>query len=157
MKKKNPDTKWLLLLVGLFMPEDPIFHKSYKWSRPKVVEDSDEYLSNDDDVYTNLTQLDDKVIRKTNRIAIPKEKKIKKQLKAIRARKERDAEREEELLALAAEEISDSDDDLELSELSDEQPREQVIQHVEHDAESDFNLADDSPVPKKKRVKKKSR
>ena len=42
MKKKHPDTQWLLLLVGFFMPEDEIFHKSYRWSRPKVVEDSDD-------------------------------------------------------------------------------------------------------------------
>ena len=75
-------------------------------------------------------------------------------MKSIRARKQRDAEREEELLALAAEQISDSDDDLELSELSDEQPHEQIIQQVEHGSESDFNVADASPVPKRKRIKK---
>lgn len=63
------------------------------------MEDSDDYLSNDDGVYDDLHQLDDKVIRKTNRLVTPKEKKIKKQLKAVRARRERDEAREEALLA----------------------------------------------------------
>ena len=63
------------------------------------MEDSDDYLSNDDGVYDDLHQLDDKVIRKTNRLVTPKEKKkIKKQLKAVRARRERDEAREEALL-----------------------------------------------------------
>ena len=42
------------------------------------MEDSDDYLSNDDGVYDDLHQLDDKVIRKTNRLVTPKEKRIKK-------------------------------------------------------------------------------
>ena len=82
------------------------------------MEDSDDYLSNDDGVYDDLHQLDDKVIRKTNRLVTPKEKRIKKQLKAVRARRERDEAREEALLAKQLQEISDSDDELQLSELS---------------------------------------
>ena len=35
MKKREPDTGWLLLFVGIFMPHDEIFKKSYKWQRPK--------------------------------------------------------------------------------------------------------------------------
>lgn len=35
MKKREPDTGWLLLFVGIFMPHDEIFSKSYKWQRPK--------------------------------------------------------------------------------------------------------------------------
>lgn len=31
MKKRLPDTKWLLLLCGMFIPHDEIFQKSYKW------------------------------------------------------------------------------------------------------------------------------
>lgn len=35
MKKREPDTEWLLVLVGMFLPHDEIFNKSYKWQRPK--------------------------------------------------------------------------------------------------------------------------
>ena len=35
MKKREPDTKWLLVLVGMWMPNDEIFTKSFKWQRPK--------------------------------------------------------------------------------------------------------------------------
>ena len=35
MKKREPDTEWLLVLVGMFLPNDEIFNKSYKWQRPK--------------------------------------------------------------------------------------------------------------------------
>ena len=123
MKKYEPDTKWLLVFVGMWMPNDEIFKKSYKWQRPKQVEESDddEYLSNDDGFYSNLPQLDDKTIKKTNRLAQPKHARVKKQLKALRARQERDRERAE-ALQMAIEEVdSDSDDDLELSELSAEE------------------------------------
>jgi hypothetical protein len=51
MKKRLPDTKWLLILIGTLMPADPIFHKSFKWIRPKLVEEEDDYLSNDDGFY----------------------------------------------------------------------------------------------------------
>ena len=35
MKKREPDTEWLLKLVGMWMPNDEIFSRSYKWQRPK--------------------------------------------------------------------------------------------------------------------------
>ena len=31
MKKYEPDTEWLLVFVGMWMPNDEIFKKSYKW------------------------------------------------------------------------------------------------------------------------------
>ena len=118
MKKREPDTGWLLVLVGMWMPNDEIFSWSYKWQRPKQVEESDddEYLSNDDGFYSNLPQLDDKTIKKTNRLSQPKHARVKKQLKALRARQERDRKRAD-ALEIAIDEIdSDSDDELELSE-----------------------------------------
>ena len=49
MHKNPPNTGWLLKLVGMWIPEDEIFKKSYKYVRPKLVEDEeDEYLSNED-------------------------------------------------------------------------------------------------------------
>ena len=123
MKKREPDTGWLLLFVGIFMPHDEIFSKSYKWQRPKQVEESDEdeYFSNDDGFFSNLPQLDDKTIKKTNRLAQPKHARVKKQLKALRARQERDRKKAD-ALEMAIEQIdTDSDDELELSELSAEE------------------------------------
>ena len=54
VKKKNPDTEWLLLLMGLFMSDDEIFYKSYKWVKPKQDEEDEAYLSNDDNFFSGL-------------------------------------------------------------------------------------------------------
>ena len=56
IKKKQPDTEWLLLLVGIFMPEDEIFRKSFKWVKPKreQEEEGEDMLSNDDGFYDDL-------------------------------------------------------------------------------------------------------
>ena len=79
MKKTPPDTRWLIKWVGYFMPEDEIFKKSYKYVRPKkVVEVEEEYFSNDDGLFDDLPPLDDKVIKKTNRLRMTKEAKVKR-------------------------------------------------------------------------------
>ena len=49
MQKNPPNTEWIIKLVAMWMPEDEIFKKSYKYVRPKTVEEEeDEYLSNED-------------------------------------------------------------------------------------------------------------
>ena len=91
MRKQPPNTEWILKWVACWMPDDPIFHKSYKYVRPKpeTVEE-DEYFSNDDGFYSDLPVLDDKVIKKTNRMRQSKEQNIKKKIAACKARQERD-------------------------------------------------------------------
>lgn len=162
MKKREPDTEWLLVLVGMLYPGDEIFTKSYKWKKPKPVVESDDedYLSNEDGFYDNLPQLDDKTIKKTNRMAISKRARIKKQLKAVKARQERDRERANELALAYEQNETDSDDELELSgfdeneqvpvESQQQQFHDAIERQVpEHGSDSDFNLAE-SPSPKKK-------
>ena len=114
MRKNPPNTEWILKWVACWMPDDPIFHKSYKYVRPKpeTVEE-DEYFSNDDGFYSDLPVLDDKVIKKTNRMRQSKEQSIKKKIAACKARQERDRQREADLLAKQEEledEASSSDD-----------------------------------------------
>ena len=54
-------------------------------------------------------------------MALSKKERVKKQLKAVRERQKRDREREEELAMQAGHMETDSDDELELSALSDQQ------------------------------------
>ena len=35
MKVHPPDTAWLIRWLGVFTPDDEIFHKSYKFKRPR--------------------------------------------------------------------------------------------------------------------------
>ena len=62
----------------------------------------------------DLPVLDDKVIKKTNRLQQSKAEKVKKQLLGVRARQKRDAEREAHLTEMQKKlnEESDSDEDL---------------------------------------------
>ena len=40
--------------MGLFMTDDEIFYKSYKWVKPKQDEEDEAYLSNDDNFFSGL-------------------------------------------------------------------------------------------------------
>ena len=75
MKVHSPDIAWLIRWLGVINPNDEIFKKSYKFVRPKpeLSESEDEaFPNNDDDFFKDLPPLDDKTIRKTNRLRIPK-------------------------------------------------------------------------------------
>ena len=75
MKVHPPDTAWLIRWIGVLNPNDEIFEKSYKFKRAKVeveISEEEEFLRNDDDFYTDLPTLDDKTIRTTNRMRVPK-------------------------------------------------------------------------------------
>ena len=87
MKKTPPDTRWLLKWVGFFMPEDEIFKKSYKFVRPKrAIEVEEEYFSNDDGLYDDLPPLEDKIIKKTNRLRGTKATQLKRKIAACKLR-----------------------------------------------------------------------
>ena len=75
MKVHSPDIAWLIRWLGVINPNDEIFKKSYKFVRPRpeLSESEDEaFLNNDDEFFKDLPPLDDKTIRKTNRLRIPK-------------------------------------------------------------------------------------
>ena len=40
--------------MGLFLQGDEIFHKSYKWIKPRLVDVDEDVLSNDDDFFSGL-------------------------------------------------------------------------------------------------------
>ena len=51
MKQHHPDTAYLITLVGLWMPDDEIFKKGWRWKKPKRTEVAEDYVSNDDGMY----------------------------------------------------------------------------------------------------------
>lgn len=75
MKVHHPDTGWLIRWMAVLNPNDEIFKKSYQFKRPKQeieISEEEDFLRNDDDFFTDLPALDDKTIRTTNRIRVPK-------------------------------------------------------------------------------------
>ena len=54
MKKHHPDTPYLITLVGLWMPDDEIFKKGFRWKKPKRTEVAEDYVSNDDGMYDGM-------------------------------------------------------------------------------------------------------
>lgn len=146
--------------MGIFIPHDEIFERSWQWRRPKKQEESDdELVSNDDDFFTGHPQHDDKTIKNTNRLARPKQEVLQKKLKKAKLRREQAKEREEELVYELNELSSDSDDALVLSEIDDaiEENRqlEQSQLHEAVDKEATENGADsDFSASPKQKVKK---
>ena len=115
MKVHPPDTAWLIRWLGVMNPADEIFHKSYKYKRPKIEVDSsseEEFCLNNDNFFTDLPILDDKTIRTTNRIRVPKKVMLKRRIKQARATAERARVREEHLIAYRETISSDSDSEL---------------------------------------------
>ena len=72
----------------------------------------EEFCNNTDAFYTDLPILDDKTIRTTNRIRVPKKVLLKKRIKQARATAERARVREEQLIAYRETISSDSDSEL---------------------------------------------
>ena len=56
------------------MATDEIFQRQWQWKRPKKEEESDdEYITDEEGFFSNHPQHDDKTIKKTNRLARPKQ------------------------------------------------------------------------------------
>ena len=116
MKVHPPDTAWLIRWIGVLNPNDEIFEKSYKFKRAKVeveISEEEEFLRNDDDFYTDLPTLDDKTIRTTNRMRVPKKVQIARRIKLARATAEKARLREEKLVAYRETLESESDSEFE--------------------------------------------
>lgn len=64
------NVQWLVDLLGIFAPEDEIFKKSYKYVRPR--QDIELLLDNEDGFFDDLPELDEKYVRKTKRLQMPK-------------------------------------------------------------------------------------
>ena len=152
-KKKQPDTAWLLTWMGIFMPSDVIFERSWQWKRPKKQEESDdELVSNDDGFYSNHPEHDDKTIKNTNRLIRPKQEVLEKKLKKAKVRRSQAKEREEELIYELDVLSSDSDLGLVLSEIDDAIEESQLLEQsqlheavdkeaVENGSDSDFSAS----------------
>ena len=120
-RRHSPNVQWAIDLLAIYAPDDPIFAKSYKYVRPK--KDYDIFLDNEDDFYDDLPRLNEKTIRKTNRIQMPKKVRREKDLQRIRDIQARLNERESDLIDKLAQPDSDSYDseiDQEDEELEDE-------------------------------------
>ena len=72
MEKRKPDTKWLLMLVAIFIPDDEIFRKDWRYVKSQKSVPVEPMLDNQDGMWDNLPQLTESQIRKTNRLRLPK-------------------------------------------------------------------------------------
>ena len=119
MKVHPPDTAWLIRWIGSLNPDDEIFQKSYKFKRPKQeidISEEEEYLCNDDGFFDDLPALDDKTIRTTNRLRIPKKVQLARKIKIARATAQKARLREEQLIAARETLDSESSSELEFNQ-----------------------------------------
>ena len=72
MKKKPPNSQWIVTLLGIFKPEDEIFEKSFKYVKPMKDVPVEAMLDNKDGFFQNLPALPEHLIRKQNRLRLPK-------------------------------------------------------------------------------------
>ena len=86
LTKRSADTKWLVLLMAIWAPNDEIFKKDYVWIKPKAIPIEYQY-ENDDHLFDDLPRLSDKDIRRHNRLRIPKEDRIRLKLKKLALRR----------------------------------------------------------------------
>ena len=104
--------QWVIDLIGIYAPDDEIFKKNYKYVRPK--EEYDLYLNNKDLFFYELPELDERVIRKTNRLQMPKKMRNELKLKRLHAIQLKLLERENMLEQALAQ--PDSDDEFDVGD-----------------------------------------
>ena len=71
MRIRSPNVEFLTLCIGIFNPDDAIFEKSYVYKRPQKVSTEPVY-ANEDGLWSGLPRLDVSVVKKTNRMRVPK-------------------------------------------------------------------------------------
>ena len=81
---REANGKWLIDLLGIFVPDDEIFQRSYKYVPDRT--ESQLYLNNEDGFFDDLPKLSEKYIRKTNRLRLPKNIRCDLQLKKVKER-----------------------------------------------------------------------
>ena len=72
---KPANVDFLLLLIAVFDPVNEIFKKSYVWKKPDMMSVQPKY-DNADGLFSGLPQLSAGIIKKTNRLRVPKEKSL---------------------------------------------------------------------------------
>ena len=70
LQKRDPNVQWVISMLSIYAPDDPIFAKDYKYVRPR--DEYDLWCDNEDDLFTGLAPLTEKEIRKTNRLRMPR-------------------------------------------------------------------------------------
>ena len=98
MKQKSANVEFLVLCIGIFNPQDEIFQKSYVYKRSSKVPAEPVY-ANEDGMWSNLPHLDVSVLKKTNRMRIPKEQALQLKLQKVQARQQELAAYQEGLQA----------------------------------------------------------
>ena len=78
---KPANVDFLVLLIGLFNGQDEIFSKAYVWKRPGTASVQATY-DNSTGTFSGLPTLSAAVVRRTNRLKVPKEKSL--ELKLVR-------------------------------------------------------------------------
>ena len=85
LSSKPSNVDFLILVIGVFRPDDEIFAKSYVWKRPDKISVQPTY-DNSDGLFSGLPHLSASVIKKTNRLRVPKEKSLELKLLKVQMR-----------------------------------------------------------------------
>ena len=69
MTEHLPDVQWLVILLGIWAPDDEIFEPNYRFVRRRDLIELE--FDNSDNFYTQMPPLTEREIRRQNRIRIP--------------------------------------------------------------------------------------
>ena len=72
LRLRPANVDWYIALLSFFCPEDPIFAKNYKYVRESEMP-VEPMINNDDGLFTDLPELTEQEMRKTNRMRLPKQ------------------------------------------------------------------------------------
>ena len=82
LKARQADAAWYVALLGIYAPDDEVFHKSYQFKRSVKVP-IEVTFDNKDGLFNDLPLLHEHQVRSSNRLRLPKEKSL--ELKLLKA------------------------------------------------------------------------
>ena len=85
LKVRKADSSWYVALIGIFAPDHAMFTKSFTYQR-KMKNPIEVDFDNQDKLFSDLPHLNEKQMRTSNRLRMPKEKSLELKLLKAQAR-----------------------------------------------------------------------
>ena len=75
LRVRDANQDWYVTLIGIWDPECEIFRKDFTYVRDREVA-AEPLIDNADGLYDGLPLIDEKTMRKSNRMQLPKEQRL---------------------------------------------------------------------------------
>ena len=75
LRVRGANADWYITVIGIWNPECDIFRKDFVFIREREIP-VEVLIDNSDGLYNGLPLIDEKTMRKTNRMRLPKEQRL---------------------------------------------------------------------------------